>query len=388
MIRRTDDKLYIAELLLLFGICVCTVTRNGDTASTFFKTTFIVLLVAVLLQIYQKQVINELHLMASATILIAFAHIIIRTDVYTFSYFKKFIIFSSTVLMIPFVDGISVTRKMVRWILRINLAIALIYPIAYWGFGIRGWLGGRYLTLYFSNPNLTAMYLMHSILYCAISFYYFRHWLTKLFSILLTAALLWLDYQTGARSTFVALAVFAILSFANIVLKKDIRISSSISALLLWSPLIIAVTYLMIYNSGILERWFSFLIEEGKPMSSRVGVWTDALEAYKGHLLLGAYHDISEGTGMSQMHNIHLDILTSYGPVPFVLFVLLLIRCVNKVLPSADTNLTRMALYAFYAVIIQSAFEAALVSGGVGLYVMSFGFLLLARCNEMQLSDA
>ena len=382
---RTDDKLYIVEMLLLFGICLNTLLHQSDVVSTLFKWTFVVLLIAFLLQIYHKQIVNELHLLAVATILLSFLHVAIRTDVNTFAYYKKFVMFSCTVLMLPFVDGIRVKRSLVNWILAINLGIALLYPVFYWGYGIRGW-HGRYITLYFSNPNLTAMYLMHSLLYGSIAFYYFKHWLMKLLILPLIGALLWLDYLTGARSTYVAIAAFAGFSFANTVLKKDIRISPEISAVLLWMPLILAVSYLIIHKSGLLDRFFAFMdIGEGKSLTSRVSIWNRAIENFVDHPIMGAYYEISYGTGVSQLHNTHLDTLASYGMVPFLLFIFSMQRTVKKILPTATTSFARMALFAFFAAIIQGTFEAALVAGsGVGLYIMSFGFLLLAKYNEQQ----
>ena len=379
---RTDDKLYIVELFLLFGICMSIMLQEGPVTSFLFKITFVVVLAAFLLQMYHRQIINELHLLAIATIVLTFLHVAMQSENNSFSYYKKFIIFSSTVMMIPIAEGMTVKRWQVKWILGLNICIALMYPVMYWIVGVGGYLG-RYLTMQFTNPNLTAMYLMHSLLYSVLAFYYFRHWLLRGLLLVPIGAIAWLNYQTGARSTLVSLSAFAFFVFFNLILKKNVKISKTASRLFLWLPLIVSVGYMVLNYNGMLEQVLEFLDGgEGKRVGSRVDVWETALEAYFSHPILGDYHGISLGSGMSQLHNTHLDTLASYGTVPFLMFMALLTRGVNKIMPLTITNFSRLSLFAFYTVIIQGTFEAALVAGGVGLYILSFGFLIIAKCNE------
>jgi len=73
----------------------------------------------------------------------------------------------------------------------------------------------------------------------------------------------------------------------------------------------------------------------------------------------------------------------SYDEVPHVPFIALLCQAVLRVLPKTTTNCSRMSLFTFSTILTQGTFETALVSGGgCGLYIMSFGFLLLAKYNE------
>ena len=201
---------------------------------------------------------------------------------------------------------------------------------------------------------------------------------------MLFLALLWLNNETGARSTLLALAGFAALAVINIVLKKDIRISSKISFLLVLSPLIIAALYMTFIESGILEKWFAFMVKRGKTLDAREKMWMYAMSYYIRNPIIGSYNAISGGTGMSQLHNTHVDVLVSYGTLPFILFIAVLHHGVSQVLPKANTNFARMCMFAFYAVLLQGSFEAALVSGGTGLYILSFGFLLLAKFNPSE----
>lgn len=379
---KTDAKLYILEIILLFGICLFTMLQYSNIVSLLFHLTFFVLVFGLVIQLYNKPWLNSLHVLAAIIIIIAFLHVAIQAGTWSFSYYKKLIIFSCSVLMMPFLECIEVNKKLVNWILNVNIILSIAYIIHYF-FGSNIGYIGRYLTFHYTNPNLTAMFLFHSFLYCAIALYYRKKIYLRILLLIVASMMLYFILKTTARSCFVAIAFFMIFVFLNIVLKKDIRFSKSISLLIILLPLLIAVVYMIVVDSGILESVLSFLdLGEGKTLNSRVSEWTIGFNAFFNHPILGDYYGISNGLGMSQKHNTHVDILASYGLVPFVLFIALLYKTVKKVLPTATTNFSRMSLYAFFAVLIQGSFEAALVSGGVGLYIMSFGFLILAKYNE------
>lgn len=377
---RLDDKMYIFELFLLFGICLFTMLQNTAMVSGLFQLTFYLLVLIMLMQLWISPRLNKLHLLAFVTIILSFLHVTIQADVLSFGYYKKMIMFSCTVLMLPIVNGTNVPKRMVNWMLGINLLIASLYAFMYFVVGIRGHVD-VYLTLNFSNPNATAMFLLHSILYCAIAFYYFRQWFLRVLSVVLFVALMFINEKTGSRSTYLAMAAFGAFALVNIVLKKRIQISKKISFVLVLLPLIIAIVYLVAFQTGLIERFFSFMVKRGKTLDARVQVWQEALTYFAGSPIIGAYNTMSGGTGMSQMHNTHLDVLASYGAVPFALFIAILHQGVGMVLPKANTNFARMCMFAFYAILLQGSFEAALVSGGTGLYILSFGFLLLAKYN-------
>lgn len=382
---KPDGKLYILQLWLMFGICLSMVLQRSSLVSRLFYLTFFVLAFSLVLQLYFKPSLNELHVLAIGLIVLAFFHVALQANTLSFGYYKKLIMFSCTALMVPFFDAVSITKKQVHQILVINLCIAAIYPLMYFVKGTPGYLG-RYLTFHFGNPNAAAMFLLHSVLYCCIAAYYFKKPFVRLLSLTLALLLVYFIYLTEARSCYIALVFFAGLVFLNIVLKKHVRFSPALSLLILLLPLIIALLYMAVVDSGLLEKWFSFLAGEGKKLDSRAAIWARAMNAISRKPLFGDYYGISGGSGMSQLHNTHLDTLASYGLVPFAMFITLLYKGVARVLPFTTTSFSRMALFAFFAVIIQGTFEAALVSGGTGLYIMTFGFLLLAKYDPEQAS--
>ena len=378
---KQDDKLYIVELLLVAGICLFLMLRRGSMVSLLFYLTFFVLLIGFAVQIQNNPWLNELHILAAAIIILSFFHVALQSNTWSFGYYKKLIMFCCTVLIIPFLDAIQISKRHVNWILGINLCVAIMYPLAYFTQNTPGYLG-QYLTFNHPNPNATAMFLLHSMLYCGIALYYFKKRIFRLLILAVTLMLAYFVYLTGARSCYIAIAFFVALVFFNVILKKDVKFSPGLSLFVLLLPLIIALVYMAAVESEWLERTFSFLTSQGKALDARVSEWRIALDAIFRHPFLGDYYGISDGLGMSQKHNTHLDIMASYGILPFILFMILLYRGVLRVLPGTTTSFSRMALFAFFAIILQGTFEAALVSGGCGLYILSFGFLLLTKFDD------
>ncbi len=379
---RPDGKLYIVELILTAGICLFTVIQNSGVVSGLFYLTFIILALGLVLQLYNRPWLNELHVLAAILIVLSFFHVAWQADTWSFDYYKKLLMFYCTVLMVPFLDGIQITGKHVSWILGIHLCIAALYPLAYFTQNDPGYLGW-YLTFHYTNPNMAAMFLLHSVLYCAIAMYYVKKRISRMLILMLILMLVYFVYLTGARSCYIAMVFFAALVFFNIGLKKEMAFSPGVSLLVLLLPLMAALVYMAVVESGMLENMFSFLVREGKPLDARADIWKEALEAFARNPIFGDYRGIATGgSEHTQMHNTHLDVLASYGLVPFVLFVAILYRGVLRVLPGVRTKFSRMALFAFFAIMIQGTFEAALVAGGSGLYIMSFGFLFLAKYKD------
>ena len=376
---KTDDKLYIFEVILMFFICATIIVQRAGITSMLFKLTFIVLLLGILIQLVNRPTLNKLHILAIFIVILSFFNVFLQTYNWSFAYANKLIIFWCSVLMIPFLSSMEINRTHVNWILGINLCIALVYPVMYYRLQNPGYLN-EWLTFHFTNPNLTGMFLMHSALYCFISIYYFKNFIVRIGIFILLSFIVYFDFATGARSTLVVFIFFALFIFLNFALKNGITISPKISMIIILMPLVLALVYLELHEIGLIDKLFSFFdFGEGKSLNSRVYIWTAGLSGFKKNPILGDYYGISNGLGMSQMHNTHIDILASYGVLPFVLFIILLHNGIKEVIPSANTKFSRIALFAFYAVILEGTFEAALVSGGVGLYIMSFGFLLLAK---------
>ncbi len=120
------------------------------------------------------------------------------------------------------------------------------------------------------------------------------------------------------------------------------------------------------------------MISEGKQLNSRMAIWKPALEFFYQSPLIGSYYEISGGTGISQLHNTHLDILVSYG------FPVLLGTCIlmYRWLWRKNRKYSKESfiyLLSFGCVLFLGMGEAAMFSGGLGIYILGGMYLLFAQ---------
>ena len=124
------------------------------------------------------------------------------------------------------------------------------------------------------------------------------------------------------------------------------------------------------------------MISEGKTVDSRYYVWKYAFNNFKSSPIFGAYNQISNGTGTSQMFITHLDILASYGIIVFILTSYFFYQIVKNVNSRSHDIKSKIFLLSFIAVLILGMCEAALVSGGLSIHILVGDFLIIA-CNVL-----
>ena len=377
---KLSNLLIKIEFWLLAGIVLFTLLGMASVVSLLFYATFFVLVIALAEQLFKER-INGVHLCLGVLVLLTLIHVCLTSQVLSFGYLRKFIMFSCTMLLFVYIYKLNVTRRLVAAIIKINIVIAILYPVAYYILGIRDEVVES-LTMHFSNPNLTGMYLLHSLLYCVLAMWCYRSKLVKMLLLLLAVPLYQLMSLTRTRSCMIAFWGFIIMVVVSHLWGGKITVTRLVSFCMVMLPFVIVFVYLYLCNAGYITKnpeVTMFESAEGKSMMSRYKIWTKALEYYRASPIFGAYGTLGGGSGMSQMHNTHLDVLVSYGTIPFALFLFLLNKCINRVLTFVSSSYQKMAMFALYAVLISGSFEAALVSGGVGMYILSCGFLIIAK---------
>lgn len=147
-------------------------------------------------------------------------------------------------------------------------------------------------------------------------------------------------------------------------------------------PILLVAVYRYLLNAWWFQRIFSFLVSDGKGLDSRLAVWNPALESLKTHLILGNYSGISHGTGASQLHNTHLDVICSYGVIPFILFLYMIYSVCRKAAAQPMNVFNYYALCGFMSVIVMGSFEAAVVAGAMGMNILTAGLMILANARK------
>ena len=150
-------------------------------------------------------------------------------------------------------------------------------------------------------------------------------------------------------------------------------------------PGVFALLYIAVVNTPWVRETFAFLVDEGKGLDSRLEIWENGLQYLGSFPFLGAYSEISNGTGTFQMHNTHMDIACSYGVPVLIMTCYLLWRYLhqdNRIYTSKESF---TYLLGFVSAVLMGIGEAALFSGGLGVYVLIGSFLLMA--NQRQEGD-
>ncbi|UKI12365.1 MAG: O-antigen ligase family protein [Oscillospiraceae bacterium] len=149
-------------------------------------------------------------------------------------------------------------------------------------------------------------------------------------------------FLTKSRNALLAVGLFTIVAIGFLLRRRRIAFRNGVLGLVAVFPILFAIAYLFFIDNADSVKLLSFFAGEGKLLNSRSKVWKVAFQAFESSPVFGAYYQISGGTGLSQMHNTHVDILTSYGLSVLVLvcvYLYLLMRDSQmKVKPSASST--------------------------------------------------
>lgn len=385
--RLTQMDTFLIRILYLFaaGIVCTTMLGQASIASALFSMTFI--LAALLWLSGATRKVTGSDAVLILIIGLALGHIMINVFLehaaVSFGYFKKYIMFVTTLVYFQAASKLCIDDKTEKFLLRINSLVALFFiviyavnsPILYM---IRGRVS-NYLTFGFTNPNLTALFLMCIYTGELIQMFQYRSAFKKLWHLFLAAAMCWFVWETESRNCLMTIILETVLVIILYLTRYGFRLPGWLSVLVSVWPILFVAAYMYVMGNADIQGVFSFMVSQGKGLDARMSVWRPAMRYFWESPIIGAYSQISRGTGMSQMHNTHLDILVSYGTTILILVCSLLygmIRSRNTRNLKEDT----MVRICFCGTLIMGMGEAALFSGGLGIYLFAGMFLLL--CNR------
>lgn len=388
--QKIDFKPLILKILYSFaGAIVCLQVIHMDRAVSFcFYATFYLTLIFWIACALQRM--ERLEFWMLAAILIAFVSVLINAalsgSAITMQYLKKLLSFFSTILFFSAAYKTVPNVSVRRWIYGILDFVAIYLIAAYFFQGQRAYLFdgivSSYLTFGFTNPNLTGLFLagmimlqmnrlpaltrfrQHILAWCEIGFLLFFLW------------------ETQARNALLSVVLFLVFYFVLSLRKADqLHISKAFAkAAAVW-PLLFAGAYILLLQLPGVIKLFSFLASAGKDLTSRMEIWLRALRLWVSSPIFGAYAQASGGIGSSQFHNTHIDILVSYGPIVLCIVCFALYSLIywnGKRLSRQQFLLT----IGFTCEIILGVGEAAIFSGGLGVYLYAGTFLLLRNLDQ------
>lgn len=366
------------ELVLADIICFLNFFQASSLLSLAFLLTFFVLLVLVVKQSKGGKVDKALFSLVLLSVVNVVVNALFSDNAQiSFDYFKKLIMFISAIFFFVIIRDAEIEEVEKKIAFVSGVVIAFLFPFAYFILNIRT-MYGRYMTMGFTNPNFTAFWMLHGFLFAMVAIVRVKRiWLKVVFA-LIAVLILYMSSFTLNRSLWIQVIVFGVLTLFGLFRKK-----TTLPAALIVIVMILPIVFVFLYYSLLKNEWFintfSFMVSEGKGLDSRTLVWDFALEKLQSGWIIGDYAGISHGTGASQMHNTHLDVLCSYGIVPLGLFIYIL-SCVGiEINRTSESFEQYVSLCAFLALILFGMFEASLVSGCLGLNYLTGAFLILAK---------
>lgn len=368
-----------AEIIIVALIVISTILGQKTIVSLGVTLGFLVSLGYTMLRIRRKNFDGTIILL----IILASINVILNGLVSTeaqlgFGYFKKLFMFIAFVLMLYYAQEDQVSNETRQVLLKIPCLCTVLLVLSYFMGNSVQYGGG--ITLGFSNPNFTGMWLLHLLIYMFLLVVSSESKAGMRFvGVLFIGAIIWLIILTKARSCYVGLVTFVILCVLGFLLKPVRILKQQMLLVIVVLPIILVFIYQYLLNSAWFLDIFSFMVSEGKGLDARLKVWQPALEIFQKNFILGDYCGVSSGTGMSQLHNTHLDVMCSYGIIPLILFMKQLFVVGKKTTISCTSYFNYCAMCGYLAIIITGGFEAAVVSGSMGMNTLTIGLIILAN---------
>lgn len=388
-LRQIDTLLLKATLLAVAGIVIFQTLGYSSLSSMLFMLTFP--LTGLLWLRTVRRSLTGMDLLMIFTAALALVNVLLNAGInnanMAFPYIKKLIMFIISLLFLQTAYRLRVGRDMVRFVNAVIDALTLYLITMFFlrtpqMYLFNGRVSG-YLTFRFSNPNLTALFL--ACLYMMELYRLFspERWCWKLLHIGMAGLLALFIVLTQARNALLITVVFtAMCAWLIFRGRNNLHISKGMAAVVAAFPAIFAVGYLLLVHTPWIQEAFSFLVGVGKTLTSRTKIWTLAMENIQASPLIGSYFEISGGSGSSQMHNTHMDIACSYGVPVLIMVCILLGNYLHQRGRRYQDKEQFVYILGFAGAILLGIGEAALFSGGLGIYILVGTFLMLSNSTK------
>lgn len=375
-----SDLFVLCEVILAAVVFICNLLQAYSVVSLAFALGFVFLAAYLFLSgITRRTNIVLLLLIVTSLISVIISGALTNDVTLGFGYFKKLIFFFSSIIYFRAVTQVTVKDRTVVWIRRIIMGMMLFLVFDYYVLHNRVMLG-RYVTYGFSNPNFTAMWLLHLALFMFCYMVSSRRLAVKPVYLALFVFLIVIIIPTQNRSCLIVMAFFAVMVLLGLFTRRY-RLPRVLLAVLLLVPLLCYLLYRPVINSAAFNQMFSFAVSKGKGLDSRIMIWDYAGTLLKnGGWIIGRYAALhfENTTGMLQMHNSHLDILVSYGIIPFILFMKLHYDILTAANERVESFGQYVAFCGFLTVVMLGAFEAGIYAGCTSLNFLTGTYLVLA----------
>lgn len=388
-LKKIDMLLYKALYLVVFGIVITQTLVMENITSMLFLMTF-PLTVFIWIRSVRKTV-SQNDLLVLGAIVLAATNVLLNAGLTNtaldFSYLKKLIMFSMTLLFFQAAYRFRANEELTRFINGIVDMLSVFLIVMYfWQTSQMHMLNNRvtvYLTFRFTNPNLTALFITCLFMLKIYRLFSPAKWYIKICHTVEALLLGWFVVETQSRNSLLILLVFTAVSGILIFRsKRSLLIGKGWACAIVLAPAVFLVAYMTLITSQWVQELFSFIVDVGKGLDSRMDIWGPGITALAQSPIIGAYSQISHGKGNAQMHNTHLDIAASYGIVVLILVCILLVKYLHQRGRRYANKAEYIYILGFGCATLLGIGEAAVFSGGLAIYVFAGAFLLLSGTNS------
>jgi hypothetical protein len=378
MIITQSEKEY-DYIVILFGILTCLSFLGGIfeqslISSVCFYISFFLIFWLVFVDVIKYDFIPK-----SIILLLIFMLLSIIVNVsFEIDYFKRFIIVLSA--FVCFEKGPEVSRrtsgKAKSAVILMFLFSALITIFMYFFGGLKNKYFGstEFVSLNFSNPNETGMWLVALFVMVSLFGLNSRNKIKLLIAIVIDVAIFIIMQATGSRNSIFACIIYLVA----VVLVKLFNIKKFNRLILLFIVLLPAIVFVF-YMFFVLVRLdyftqlFESFISEGKGLTSRGKIWQIVIDDFWKCFILGDYATYNT----EQMHNSIATLYAMFGMPCTVLMTHIMYKCLLKL--QRLGNLT--AVLSLGAILLTGCFEASIFVGVAGLYLV---VLLIPVCSKVE----
>ena len=370
------DFLVRVECITVFAIYLFTILKQDTVVSMSIALNFLIITGMTAMSFFGRGE-TKIFFIWFFTLGISLLAVFLTGYSIGFNYLKKWLMFASTVNMFFWVSNSEINEKMIKDLKKTVIIIALMFVFAYitGRTGVSNSYQGA-VTFNFTNPNLTAISILPICFYMIIMASENKAKLRGVLYLGLGIVLAWFVWQTTARACMLSIIIFFIFS---VFVKRYNRILTFFVVIF---PLVFAILYMRLIDTEFVQ-WFEFLESEGKSLNSRERIWTYVFAIIESNPIFGNYYIATGGSGLSNLHNIHLDTIASYGSIAFAFTVWIMVAVLNKIGEGLQ-KWGMVEVLAFYSVILSGTFEATLFSGSQGVYFLVGGFLMMAKYHKKQ----
>lgn len=372
------DKLVLGNLALV-GLIIWLTINNSSKAmiSTVFYCTFFILIWCIFEHPFLIR--REISPMVALISVLSFVNVLISSAMgngsFSFDYFVNYFAFVFLLLYMMLMCSYKPSYTIGIAILWIELGVAAIYAFSFYVLHIVGGDFIGYFSMNFSNPNLLAMFLYQSVLFCLVSFFILQKYFLKALCAIIGVADFNLMLMADSRNCIISFAMVVVVTIYFMIQKKY-RISPWILKFVAVFPFLFAWIYLNFITVFRFED-DTLLNHDGKNVTSRVHIWNHALDNLDGANFIFGNYPVLQGNA----HNSHLAVLASFGVIVAILFVTLLYKVMKHCSDNLSSYKQAVCLVGFMGTIFIGMAEGALVCGSLGLYIPACTFLCLASVD-------